>query len=60
MGREFELKYRADPEKLDTIRQKFSGFTSFTMVTAYYDTPERTLRQRPGFPSSLKNILKKK
>lgn len=46
MGREFELKYRADPEKLDTIRQKFSGFTSFTMVTAYYDTPERTLRQR--------------
>ena len=43
MGREFELKYRADPEKLDTIRQKFSGFTSFTMVTAYYDTPDRAL-----------------
>ncbi|MGN0977208.1 MAG: CYTH domain-containing protein [Faecousia sp.] len=46
MGREFELKYRADPEKIDAIRQKFSGFTPITMVTAYYDTPEGALRQR--------------
>ena len=46
MGREFELKYRADPEKIDAIRHKFSGFTPITMVTAYYDTPEGDLRQR--------------
>ena len=46
MGREFELKYRADTEKIDAIRQKFSGFTSFSMVTAYYDTQDKALRQR--------------
>ena len=38
MGREFELKYRADAEKIDAIREKFGGFTSISMETAYYDT----------------------
>jgi inorganic triphosphatase YgiF len=38
MGREFELKYRADAEKIAAIREKFGGFTSISMETAYYDT----------------------
>ncbi len=39
MGREFELKYRANPEKLRLIRENFEDFTPITMETAYYDTP---------------------
>ena len=46
MGREFELKYRADSEKIDAIQRKFGDFTPITMVTAYYDTPQKALRQR--------------
>lgn len=46
MGREFELKYRADSEKIDAIRRRFGNFTPITMVTAYYDTQDKALRQR--------------
>lgn len=46
MGREFELKYRADSQKIAAIREKFSGFTSIEMQTAYYDTPDGGLGQR--------------
>lgn len=46
MGREYELKYRADREKIAAIRNKFHGFTSIAMVTAYYDTADRALGQR--------------
>ena len=38
MGREFELKYAADGEKIAAIREKFGGFTAISMETSYYDT----------------------
>ena len=38
MGREFELKYRADSGIISAIREKFGEFTSISMETAYYDT----------------------
>ena len=34
MGREFELKYRATPEQLSAIREKFGPFTEIAMNTA--------------------------
>lgn len=43
MGREFELKYRADAEKIAAIREKFGEFTSISMETTYYDTPDLKL-----------------
>lgn len=46
MGKEFELKYKADGETLAEIREKFEGFTSITMETAYFDTPGRELTAR--------------
>ena len=46
MGREFELKYRADGAKLAAIRAKFGGFVSISMETAYYDTPGGDLASR--------------
>ena len=39
MRREFELKYRANAEIIDAIREKFGTFESISMETAYYDTP---------------------
>ena len=38
MGREFELKYRANPEKISAIREKYGEFTPISMETTYYDT----------------------
>ena len=38
MGREFELKYRADGASLAAIREKFGEFTPISMETSYYDT----------------------
>ena len=38
MGREFELKYGADGEKLAAIREKYGAFTPISMETSYYDT----------------------
>lgn len=46
MGREFELKYRADRGILDAVREKFGGFTPIFMETSYYDTPSRDLEQK--------------
>ena len=53
MGREFELKYRAEEKTLAAIREKYGPFSSTEMETTYYDTPDLklsvhqwTLRQR--------------
>ena len=43
MGREFELKYRADEAKIAAIREKFGEFTPISMETTYYDTQNKTL-----------------
>ena len=40
MGREFELKFRADGEKIAAIREKYRDFTPISMETSYYDTPD--------------------
>ena len=53
MGREFEMKYAATPEKLEEIRRLWNCWTEFSMETTYFDTADRqlsgkncTLRQR--------------
>ena len=46
MGREFELKYQADAGVIDKIREKFGDFTSISMETAYYDTPDAAFSRR--------------
>ncbi|MGM9550426.1 MAG: CYTH domain-containing protein [Faecousia sp.] len=46
MGREFELKYRADSEKIAAIRAEFGDFAEIAMETAYYDAPDGALRRR--------------
>ena len=38
MGREFELKFRADDAVIAAIREKYGSFTTISMETAYYDT----------------------
>jgi len=38
VGREFELKFRADAEKIAAIRAEYGTFTSISMETTYYDT----------------------
>lgn len=44
MGIEFEVKFRATPEVLDTIRQKITGQeVEYRMQTTYYDTPAGAL-----------------
>ncbi len=43
MGREFELKFRADPEKIAAIKAKYGDFTAISMETTYYDTAKREL-----------------
>ena len=39
MGREFELKYEASPEKLALLQGRFPDLSPITMETTYYDTP---------------------
>ena len=53
MGREFELKYAASPEKLAIIRSQWENWEIFSMATTYFDTCDGalsskncTLRQR--------------
>ena len=53
MGREFELKYAASPEKLALIRSQWENWEIFSMATTYFDTADGalssktcTLRQR--------------
>ena len=43
MGRELELKYRADAAQFAAIREAFGPFRDITMETTYYDTPDRRL-----------------
>jgi len=38
MGREFELKFRADAAVIAEIREKYGSFTPISMETTYYDT----------------------
>ena len=38
MGREFELKFRADAAAISAIREKYGCFTPISMETTYYDT----------------------
>ncbi len=46
MGREFELKYKADPQTLTAIRERIGGFSPIAMETAYYDTADGALSKR--------------
>lgn len=46
MGREFELKYSADPARQAAIRAAFPDLTPIEMETTYYDTPDRDLSAR--------------
>lgn len=47
MGREYELKFRADPHLLDRIQTDFSGqWHRISMKTTYYDTPMAALSAR--------------
>lgn len=46
MGREFELKFRADVEKIAAIKEKYGDFTTISMETTYYDTAGRNLSSR--------------
>ena len=43
MGREFELKFQADGDKIAAIREKYGEFTSISMETSYYDTQDLKL-----------------
>ena len=38
MGREFELKFRADTGVIAKIQEKYGDFTTISMETTYYDT----------------------
>ena len=38
MGREFELKFRADAAVIEKIRETYGAFTPISMETTYYDT----------------------
>ena len=40
MGREFELKYRAAGEQLETIQACYGAFREISMETTYYDAPD--------------------
>ena len=46
MGREFELKFRAQPAQQALIRQRFGEFDTIEMETTYYDAPDRALSDR--------------
>ena len=43
MGREYELKYQANPAVLEAIQGDFPGFHTITMETTYYDTMDGIL-----------------
>ena len=46
MGREFELKYRADGASQQAIENAFGPFSQIEMETTYYDSPEQGLSAR--------------
>ena len=43
MGREFELKYRADAAALAALEHRFGPCTTLAMETTYFDTPDLKL-----------------
>ena len=43
MGREFELKYAATPEKLAAIRAQWQDWEEISMETTYFDTADAQL-----------------
>ena len=45
MGREFELKFRADGDILTALRTQYGPFSAISMETTYYDTPGRDLNR---------------
>lgn len=45
MGREYELKFKAEPENFSALRAHFPQLTPITMETAYYDTSDRALQK---------------
>ena len=46
MGREFELKFRADPTRQALILERFGAFAAIAMETTYYDAPDGALSDR--------------
>ena len=46
LGREFELKYRADDAVIDAIREKYGDFRQIRMETTYYGTAGGELSRR--------------
>ena len=46
MGREYELKYAADPAILAALAAKFGPGREIRMETTYFDTPDRSLSAR--------------
>lgn len=46
MGREFELKFQSDPAQQQRLLEKYRDFSTITMETTYYDTPNGALSQR--------------
>ena len=46
MGREFELKYRADQETLAALRERYGPFEEIQMQTTYFDTFDGKLLSR--------------
>ncbi len=46
MGREFELKYASTLAQQEKILEALGGFTSISMETSYYDTPDGALAAR--------------
>ena len=43
MGREFELKFRADRRILEILKERYPHLTPITMETTYYDSPDGKL-----------------
>lgn len=43
MGREYELKFRADAAQIAAIQEKYHTFTPISMETTYFDTPDLKL-----------------
>ena len=46
MGREFELKFQSDPAQQRRLLESYPHFSTITMETTYYDTPDGALSQR--------------
>ena len=46
MGREFEVKYSATLEQIETLKEAFPGLTPIDMESNYYDTPDAKLGRK--------------